>query len=147
VPNFFSTSATQPAPLQVEAVLSELEVNNKPTLQVLNKIDLLRGGATLQPGRQSAHTVAVSGLTGAGLDDLLHAIDAALTADPLETAEFRIPQAEGRVLAALERGATTTGQRFEGNLVYLTVIGPSSLLQRYSRYQQRHAVPAAAVQD
>ena len=129
---------------QVEAVLAELDVKEKPTLQVLNKIDLLRAGATLQPGIQVPGTVAVSGLTGAGLDDLLRAIDAALTADPLETAEFRIPQAEGRVLAALERGATTTGQRFEGNLVYLTVVGPSSLLQRYSRYQHRNVAPAAA---
>jgi GTP-binding protein HflX len=129
---------------QVEAVLAELDVKEKPTLQVLNKIDLLRAGATLQPGIQVPGTVAVSGLTGAGLDDLLHAIDAALTADPLETAEFRIPQAEGRVLAALERGATTTSQRFEGNLVYLSVVGPSSLLQRYSRYQHRHAAPATA---
>jgi GTP-binding protein HflX len=86
-------------------------------------------------------------LTGAGLEDLLHAIDAALTADPLDTAEFRIPQAEGRVIAALERGATITGQRFEGNLVYLTVVGPSSLLQRYRRYQYRHAVPIDVVEE
>ena len=129
---------------QVEAVLEELDVKQKPTLQVLNKIDLLHPGATLEPGRIAPSTVAVSGLTGAGMDDLLHAIDAALTADPLETAEFRIPQAEGRVIAALERGATTTGQRFEGNLVYLTVVGPSSLLERYRRYQYRHPVPIEA---
>lgn len=128
---------------QVEAVLAELDVKGKPTLQVLNKIDLLPEGSTLKPGLQAPGTIAVSGLTGAGLDDLLLAIDAALTADPLETAEFRIPQSEGRVLAALERGATTTGQRFEGNLVYLTVVGPSSLLERYRRYQHRHGPPAA----
>ena len=132
---------------QVEAVLAELDVREKPTLQVLNKIDLLRTGATLEPGLQTPGTIAVSGMTGAGLEDLLHAIDAALTADPLETAEFRIPQAEGRVIAALERGATITGQRFEGNLVYLTVVGPSSLLERYRRYQNRHAAPTEAVEE
>ncbi len=132
---------------QVEAVLAELGVREKPTLQVLNKIDLLRAEATLEPGLQAPGTIAVSALTGDGIDDLLHAIDAALTADPLESAEFRIPQAEGRVIAALERGATTTGQRFEGNLVYLTVIGPSSLLERYRRYQHRHAAPPEAVEE
>jgi GTP-binding protein HflX len=126
---------------QVEAVLAELDVKGKPTLQVLNKIDLLPAGAALKPGVHSPGTVAVSGLTGAGLDDLLHTIDGALTADPLETMEFRIPQAEGRVIAALERGTTTTGQRFEGNIVYLTVIGPASLLERYRRYQHRHVAP------
>jgi GTP-binding protein HflX len=83
--------------------------------------------------------LAVSGMTGEGLDELLHAIDAALTRDPLETADFRIPQAEGRVIAALERGATIMGQRFEGNLVFLTAVGPASLLQRYTKYQNRHA--------
>jgi GTP-binding protein HflX len=125
---------------QVEAVLTELGVKDKSTLQVLNKIDLLPAGSALEPGVQRPGTIAVSALTGAGLDDLLHAIDAALTADPLETAEFRIPQAEGRVIAALERGATITGQRFEGNLVYLNAVGPRSLLERYGRYQHRHLV-------
>jgi GTP-binding protein HflX len=123
---------------QVEAVLTELEVNKKPTLQVLNKIDLLHGTSVLEAGVQVGGEVAVSGMTGDGLQELLQAIDGALTADPLETVEFRIPQAEGRVIAALERGATTLTQRFEGNLVYLTVVGPSSLLERYKRFQNRH---------
>jgi len=132
---------------QVEAVLTELGVLDKPTLQVLNKIDLLPAGSDIQPGTQGKGTIAVSALTGDGLEDLLHAIDAALTADPLESVEFRIPQAEGRILAALERGATITGQRFEGNLVYLHAIGPSSLLERYKRYQHRQVKPLEAVLD
>ncbi len=122
---------------QVEAVLSELEVDKKKTLQVLNKIDLLRGFAELTPGEQPGGELAVSGLAGAGLDELLQAIDAALTADPLQTVEFRIPQAEGRVIAALERGATTLKQRFAGNLAYMKVVGPASLLERYRKYQVR----------
>jgi GTP-binding protein HflX len=120
---------------------------DKPTLQVLNKIDLLPAGSSIQPGSQGNATIAVSALTGDGLEDLLHAVDAALTADPLESMEFRIPQAEGRILAALERGATITAQRFEGNLVYLNAVGPSSLLDRYRRYQHRQAKPLEAVHD
>ena len=115
---------------QVEAVLRELDVEDKPALQVLNKIDLLPPGTPLEPG-----AIAVSGLTGQGLETLLHAIDAALTADPLVEASFRIPQSEGRVLAALERGAMLSRQRFEGNLVFVRATGPSSLLERYRRYQ------------
>ena len=117
---------------QVEAVLAELDVSRKPTLQVLNKIDLLPADASFPAG-----AIPVSGMTGAGLHELLLAIDAALTADPLEEAEFRIPQAEGRVLAALERGANVTQQRFDSNLVFLKVVGPHSLLQRYRRYEMR----------
>jgi len=115
---------------QVEAVLRELDVEDKPALQVLNKIDLLPPGTPLEPG-----AIAVSGLTGQGLETLLHAIDAALTADPLVEASFRIPQSEGCVLAALERGAMLSRQRFEGNLVFVRATGPSSLLERYRRYQ------------
>ena len=123
---------------QVEAVLAELDVSSKPTLQVLNKIDLLPPDAAFPPG-----TIPVSGMKGTGLHELLLAIDAALTADPLEEAEFRIPQSEGRVLAALERGATVTQQRFDGNLVFLTVLGPRSLLQRYHRFQHLRERPVA----
>ncbi|MEO6923681.1 MAG: GTPase HflX, partial [Bryocella sp.] len=82
-------------------------------------------------------TVAVSGLTGQGCDELLHAIDAALTADPLIEARFRIPQAEGHVISALERGATLSRQKFDGNLLYVTAIGPASLLDRYRKYHVR----------
>ena len=118
---------------QVEAVLNELEVVSKPTLQVLNKIDLLP--PEMQPHEPGV--LAVSGMTGQGCEALLHAIDAALTADPLTEARFRIPQAEGRVISALERGATLSRQRFEGNLLFVTAVGPQSLLQRYVKYQVR----------
>jgi GTP-binding protein HflX len=121
---------------QVESVLHELEVGKKPTLQVLNKIDLLQDGSQLQPGVQmAADTIAVSGMTGQGLEALLEAIDAALTSDPLEERTFRIPQSEGQVIASLERGATVLRQRYEGNLVYLTMVGPQSLMTRYRRFQ------------
>ena len=36
-----------------------------------------------------------------------------------------------------------TQQRFDGNLVYLTVVGPHSLLQRYGRFQQQRERPVA----
>jgi GTP-binding protein HflX len=118
--------------VQVEAVLAELEVTGKPVLQVLNKIDLLPAGTALPQG-----AIPVSGLTGQGLEGLLVAMDAALVADPLTTASFRIPQAEGRVIAALERGATIERQRFEGNLLYMMATGPASLLHRYRRFLAR----------
>ncbi len=115
---------------QVEAVLEELGVGEKPTLQVLNKTDLLPPDTPFPSG-----SVPVSGLSGAGCEELLVQIDAALTADPLAEARFRVPQSEGRVIAALERGATVLHQRFEGNLLFFTAVGPSSLLQRYRKYQ------------
>jgi GTP-binding protein HflX len=83
--------------------------------------------------------VAVSGLAKVGLDGLLAAIDAALVADPLVEASFRVPQSEGAALAALEAGAIVSGRRFDGNLVYLTARGPASLLGRYVQFRERNA--------
>ncbi len=118
--------------VEVEAVLTELGVQDKPTLQVFNKIDLLaEGAATPMP----AGGIPVSALKGQGRENLLQAIDAALTADPLVEAKFSIPQSEGRILAALERGATLLNQSYEGNNIALTAVGPTSLLGRYRRYQ------------
>jgi len=120
--------------LEVEAVLQELGAQDKPTLQVFNKIDLLAdGAATPMP----TGAIPVSSLKEEGLDGLLQAIDAALVADPLMEAHFSIPQSEGRVLAALERGATLVNQSYEGNNVSLTAWGPTSLLGRYRRYQRK----------
>ncbi len=127
-----SSAACEEQKQQVEVVLGELDVKDKPVLQVLNKIDLLPERPPL-----AKDAVAVSGLTGQGIDALLAAIDEALVADPLVDASFRIPQAEGAVLAALESGAVIRKQRFQGNLVYLDVRGPASLLHRYRRFRRR----------
>ena len=118
---------------EVEAVLDELGVSGKPMLQVFNKVDLL--GAPGERGAFPPGAIAVSALTGEGTEALLEAIDGALTADPLVEARFSIPQSEGRVLAALERGATLWDQSYDGDRVWLTALGPSSLLGRYRRYQ------------
>ena len=121
---------------QVEKVLAELDVSGKPVIEVLNKIDLLpayeRESLHVAPG-----AVAVSGLTGAGLDGLLAAIDRALLVDPLIEAEFRVPQSEGGALAALEAGAIVSGHRFEGNLTYFHAVGPASLLGRYREFREK----------
>jgi GTPase len=129
---------------QVEKVLGELDVRGKPIIEVLNKIDLLspEEGDQLTQGydhrkARGPVTVPVSGLTKAGLQDLLAAIDDALVADPLVEAQFRIPQSEGAVLAALEAGALVTDKGFQGNLVYLTAKGPASLLDRYRNFRDR----------
>jgi len=125
--------------IQVEKVLAELAVSNKTVIQVLNKVDLV-------PSQELAHlsndreAILVSSLQNTGLEQLLIAIDAALVADPLVESSFRLPQSEGSILASLEGGAIIQEKRFEGNLVYLRVRGPASLLNRYRRFREKQAV-------
>lgn len=121
---------------QVEKVLGELEVTGKPVIEVLNKMDLLPPDELLRL-RSGSGAVAVSGLTGEGVDKLLAAIDTALTQDPLVEAGFRVPQSEGAALASLEAGAVVSAMRFEGNLTFFRAVGPASLLGRYRRFQDR----------
>ncbi len=120
---------------QVLGVLGELNVSETPVLEVLNKIDLLTEENRL--ATEHAGAIAVSGLRRTGLDELLMAIDAKLTEDPLLEIHFRLPQSEGRAMAAIEAGATIEGKSFEGNLAFFRAVGPASLLNRYRRFQLR----------
>ena len=94
-------------------------------------------------GSLGKDAIAVSARTGEGLDRLTAAIEERIggveAPDPTATAHFRIPQREGRTIAALEGGAFLESKRFEGNLVYFVARGPSSLLQRYRRFQVHDA--------
>ncbi|HEY6376857.1 MAG TPA: GTPase HflX, partial [Edaphobacter sp.] len=124
--------------LQVERVLAELDVTKKPVIEVLNKIDLVPADVPMgAPG-----SIAVSGLKKHGLNHLLEAIDAALIADPLIEMNFRLPQSEGAVMAALDAGAIVEAKHFEGNLAYIKARGPASLLNQFRRFQERAATPA-----
>jgi len=139
-----SSPMSEEQKVQVEKVLAELDVAKTPAIEVLNKVDLLSPGerdallASTDPNR-----IAVSARTGEGLDRLVQAIEERIggveAPDPTATAHFRIPQREGRTLAALEGGAFLEDKRFEGNLVYVTARGPASLLQRYRRFQTQEA--------
>ncbi len=120
---------------QVQKVLAELDVSNKPVIEVLNKIDLVSDKDGTPMGAPGS--VAVSGLKKLGLDHLLEAIDDALVADPVIEMQFRLPQSEGAVLAALEAGAIVEGKKFEGNLAFLSARGPASLLNRFRRFRDR----------
>jgi GTP-binding protein HflX len=134
---------------QVEKVLGELESLSKPRIEVLNKIDLLpederaalssrtRLGTRVKSVDASTAEVAVSALTGEGLDAVLDAIDAALHSDPIVDADLRVPQHEGAALAAIEAGMIIHTRKYEGNLVHLSVSGPASLVGRMRRFRAR----------
>jgi GTP-binding protein HflX len=121
---------------EVEKVLTELDAKQTRRIEVWNKIDLLPEHA--REGLLSRRDiVAVSAREGIGLERLLSRIDAELTSDPLVDDIFAIPQAEGRVLSALEAGSIILNQRFADKIVYLSVRAPRSLTERYRRFRMR----------
>ena len=121
---------------QVEKVLGELEVLDKPRIEVLNKIDLLTPEE--RAGLGTRRIVTVSAHSGEGIEGLLAAIDDALVIDPLIDVELVVPQAEGAILAAIDAGMVIHSRAFEGELVHLSVRGPASLVGRIRHELARH---------
>jgi GTP-binding protein HflX len=119
---------------QVEKVLRELEVQHKPVLRVMNKLDLLspEKRAALRKDDGSIH---VSALKGDGLPALLEKIDELLTEDPVERLKLRVPQSEGRVLAQIEAKTKILSREFRGEEVHLEVQGPQSYLRELRRFE------------
>jgi len=91
---------------EVDKILNDLGVADRPRLCVLNKVDRLspeQRASLIHPNAMGADTndgpVLVSGLTGEGVEELLRRMDAALPVDPVVTLSLRLPLAEGRTLA------------------------------------------------
>jgi GTPase len=120
-------SAEQDA--QVDKVLKELEVDGKPRLRVMNKIDLL-------PPKQreslldDASRVHVSAAKGSGMTTLLDRIDEMLSEDPLSRVHLRMPQKEGKLLALLEARSRIYSRRYNGGSVELEVEAPESVVRK-----------------
>ena len=83
---------------EVEKILKELGVADRPRLHVLNKIDRLtpEESAAVHGNHKS---VRVSGLTGEGLEALLSRIDEAMPVDPVLHLHFTLPLSNGRAIA------------------------------------------------
>jgi GTP-binding protein HflX len=83
---------------EVEKILKELGVADRPRLHVLNKIDRLspEEAAAMNGNHNSSR---VSGLTGEGLEALLAHIDEAMPVDPVLHLHFTLPLSNGRAIA------------------------------------------------
>ncbi len=92
---------------EVDKILQDLGVGDRPRLRVFNKIDLLtpaQMAPLLHPSAMLAGDggpVMVSARTGQGLDELIRRMDVALPTDPVVTLTLRLPMAESRTLALI----------------------------------------------
>ena len=125
-------SAEQDA--QVEIVLKELEVEKKPRLRVMNKVDLLdvevAAGLMRDALRDDSNTVYVSAAEGTGLDRLRQRVDAMIEEDQVSRVHLRVPQKEGKILAMLEAKARIYSRAYKDGAVLLDVEAPESVVRR-----------------
>jgi len=127
----------------VESLLNDLGLASCPRLHVWNKVDLLDGSA-LQRLPTGPGNIAVSALTGKGLDELRLAIDSALTADPMIEVSLELPASDGERLALLHQVGTVIQQNLEDNRVLLRVRMPQSRLLRLRSTAFPEMTPLAA---
>jgi GTP-binding protein HflX len=112
----------------VDQVLKELGCAGKPTLLVLNKADRLTDHSYLHVLlSQHPRAVAISAVTGQGLEQLGEAVEEALSADFAE-AEIETDSGNGRVLAYLAAHAEIYRQQYRDNRVTLRCYLPRHLL-------------------
>ena len=120
---------------EVDKILQELGVADRPKLRVLNKIDLLtpEQRETLNSSLARAGEtgpVLVSAMTGQGIDDLLRHIDAALPIDPVVTLSLRLPLAEGRTLALIHALGRVLHSAVEDSHMTMDAEVPASIARR-----------------
>jgi GTPase len=120
---------------EVDKILQELGVADRPRLRVLNKVDLLTAEhraalASLTVRSSERGPVLVSATTGEGMDELLRRIDAALPIDPMVTLSLRLPLAEGRTLALIHAMGRVLHSSVEDSHMRMDAEVPVSIAQR-----------------
>jgi GTP-binding protein HflX len=126
-------------------VLAEIGASEVPQILVLNKVDRIGedavDAATLQrrllgetgAGHTEVRAVAISALTGAGVPDLLTAIDEVLPLDPIVRTTLELSAADGATLAMLHEFGRVLNTRYSDDRVVVEAEVPESLQRRLNR--------------
>lgn len=130
----------------VMKVLAEIGAETTPQILVLNKsdccaVDELGDLPTIthrilgETARQNATpAIAISALTGAGLEALVGLIDRQLVQDPVTRQRFRLPLAEGRALSLLHDRAAVISQSYGDDYCEVLADAPESIRNRLAEF-------------
>jgi len=129
-------------------VLAEIGAAEIPQLLVMNKVDKVPGCSAASDadaetvkrrllseavGHRDARAVAISALTGAGMDRLLTAIDEVLPMDPIVRATLRLPAGDGATMALLYEFGRVLDTRYTEDECIVQAEIPESLERRLAR--------------
>jgi len=118
----------------VERLLTELDLAERPSILVLNKIDRHEGDNGLRSLIEDSRGVPLSALTGQGIDDLLQRIELVLR-PRMGHAVVRIPYADGPTLALCYKMGRVLRRADEAGGIRLEVELPTHLLATVAPYR------------
>jgi GTP-binding protein HflX len=128
--------ASHPAMLEhmgaVDALLTELEVADRPTVLVLNKVDRMEERHRVEAVLAERGGVAISAVTGEGIAHLHAAIDTALPA--FRPVSLSIPHSDGAALATCYERGRVLSRSDEDGRVRLDVELPPGVLASLASY-------------
>jgi GTP-binding protein HflX len=122
---------------EVEKILGDLNVQDRPRLRVFNKVDKLSAAqreeltiawSTPTPGEEKP--VFVSAVTGEGQEELLRRIDEVLPVDPLVKLSLHMPMSEGRALALIHALGRVLHSEVEDSHMNLEAEVPATVARR-----------------
>jgi GTP-binding protein HflX len=126
-------------------VLADIGADQTRQILVLNKMDQIEATGSdteslaqriLGEVKAGARTAAipVSARSGAGLNELLQAIDDALPLDPLSHQRFHIPAGEGSLIHLLHEHAKVLSSHYQGEVLEVEAEVPESVKRQLSGY-------------
>jgi len=114
----------------VTGVLEDLGCAGNRTLVLLNKIDALRDDSNLRVLQQKLpDALPISAHSGAGLPKLVERVREMMTGPP-ERVTVRLPTADGRAIAFVEKHSQVLNRRYDAQTVEMDVIAGSLVLNR-----------------
>jgi GTP-binding protein HflX len=114
---------------EVNKVLNDLGVAERPRLHVFNKIDRLDSAARAVLSAGNGHTY-VSALTGEGLDSLLCRLDELMPVDPMLHVRVSVPLSDGQTLAAVHGLGRVLHSEICGTEMHIEADLPESVARR-----------------
>jgi GTP-binding protein HflX len=114
-------------------LLAELGCKDQPVIPVLNKCDLVPG---IHDMPMIGNAVRISASTGAGIDDLLDAIEKNLPVKTVQI-ELLLPFAQSGLAAQIRKDGIILSEEFtESGLKLLVLVGPA-LLEQVKEYEAK----------
>jgi len=120
------------------SILAGLGAAEKPTIIVLNKIDLIADDDDRLHDLKShfdSQSVFISVHSGEGLDKLIHRINDMMV-DRVSRLLLRIPQSRQNLVALLHREGKIVSQDYENNDILINAVIPHNLRHRYEDFAE-----------